>query len=461
MAEILSSYISSIRGTQTSGSAGFISKMKIGDSLYKIKDPSVDDLAAYIESHYKVLDAEQISNDASKYISGVSLDANGKINFNQTDLPTHATFTKAANTYIAAVNKDASGNITFTSGIFPVTGVTASAATANTYVASISLSNGKVTATRGTFPTHATFTKKANTYIAAVNVDSNGNVTFGEGTLPTIPSILISSSADTNTFDKAYVSIVKGSGSHTITTKTGFLSTTGVKSTSAVGDAAANSTLNTVLSKIIGTTNDAETAKSIAGAKKYAYNLVNALSENGVAGAVEQINHIIEELKEDGNSSYLVTIVDRLRDVKDTHGNFMDVGAYVTSKITNMVTAAAELTENKIVLGNGAKTVKKSDYSISSDSQLTPLQTKIIPTASAVTNYTQGIINDLDNTVRDNLNASDVLDSGHAIGAKVVQTDGKLTSITVVENFKANGMSYVSYANEQIEFALSYMVVKK
>lgn len=432
MAKILSSYISSIRETQESGTAGFISKMKIGDSLYKIKDPSVDDLAAYIESHYKVLDVTASNATANTYISSISLSSDGKVTATRGTLPTipyvptHADFPQQENTYIAAVNKNANGDITFTSGTFPVTGVTTSTATTNTYVSGISLSNGKVTATRGT-----------------------------------LPSISISSSADANTFDKAYVSIVKGSGTHALTAKTGYLSTTGIKSTPAVGDAAANSTLDTILSKIIGTANDAETAQSIAGAKKHADNLIDTLSNTGyLHEALEAIQQIKREL-ETGEGANLDTLLDHLKDVTNASGDPMDVGAYVTSKITNMVTAAAELTSNKIVLGNGAKTVKKSDYSISSDSQLTPLQTKIIPTASAVTNYTQGIINDLDATVRGNLSTSDVLTSGHAIGVKVVEADGKLTSVTVTENFKAGGMSYVSYADEQIEFALSDMVVKK
>ena len=435
MTKILSSYISSIRGTQESGTAGFISKMKIGDSLYRIKDPAVGYLAAYIESHYKVLDTEEIPDNSSKFISGVSLDANGKIDFKQKDLP--------------------------------VTGVTASTATANTYIASISLSNGKVTATRGTLPTHATFAKKANTYIAAVNVDSNGNVTFDEGTIPTIPSISVTTDDLTTIFDQAYVTIAKGSGSHTIAAKTGFLSTTGVKSTTAVGDSLPNSTLAKILSDIIGDGNDTKDSKSIEGAKLHAAYLVNTLSSEGVAEAAQKINEILEELKEDGNSSYLVTIVDRLRDVKDSRGDFMNVGAYVMSKITTttedmVTTSSPSFTSNTIVLGDRYKVVQQSAYTISSYTSLLPTQTKVVPTASAVATYVQTKITGLNATARGNLSASDVLTDGHAIGVKVTETDGKLgTTITIKENFKANGMSYVSYADEQIEFALSYMVVKK
>lgn len=438
MAKILSSYISSIRETQESGAAGFISKMKIGDSLYKIKDPSVDDLAAYIESHYKVLDVTASNATANTYISSISLSSDGKVTATRGTLPTipyvptHATFTKAANTYIAEVKKDANGNITFTSGTFPVTGVTTSAATANTYVSGISLSNGKVTATRGT-----------------------------------LPSVSVTTDDLTTIFDQAYVTIAKdSSGTHAITAYTGFLATTGIKSKTAVGDAALNSTLDTILSKIIGTANDAETAQSIVGAKKHADNLIDTLSNTGyLHEALEAIQQIKREL-ETGEGANLDTLLDHLKDVTDASGDPMDVGAYVTSKITeanaNVVTADATLTSNKIVLGAGNKKVATtSNYGISSSESLTPSQTTTVPTASAVATYVANKITGLDATVRGNLSTSDVLTSGHAIGVKVVEADGKLTSVTVTENFKANGMSYVSYADEQIEFALSYMVVKK
>ena len=113
-------------------------------------------------------------------------------------------------------------------------------------------------------------------------------------------------------------------------------------STTAVGDSGADSTLADILSNIIGAANDQETAQSIAGAKKYAYNLVNTLSSEGVAEAAQKIQTILDELNDDETGATINTIVDKLRDVKDSTGNSMNVGAYVTSKIDSLDATVAD-----------------------------------------------------------------------------------------------------------------------
>lgn len=178
-------------------------------------------------------------------------------------------------------------------------------------------------------------------------------------------------------------------------------------SKTAVGNSGADSTLADILSTIIGDGDDTKDSQSIEGAKKYAADLVDSLSEQGVAEAAKQISYILDELNESSEGSYLNTLVDKLRDVKDSNGDSMNVGAYVTSKIDA-----------------------------------------------------------LDATVND-------ADDSSFVNVEVVQTDGKLTGITVGTNdiAKASNLTLLNsttqrvdnivptYENEIISFGGSYTFI--
>lgn len=186
----------------------------------------------------------------------------------------------------------------------------------------------------------------------------------------------------------------------------------------AASDAAQK--VNAAKTELKGTSGDASSAETIAGAKKYADEKASAAQTAAVNAAQAKINElagtnwtaaagtvqdIIAELKADGSSvANLDTVVDKLRGdfTVGTGGSATtDVKSYIDDKFTTASGSAASAENN-------AKS------------------------------YADGLVNNLDSDVADNYTAASggnaaAPTSGH-VGIKIVQTDGELASVDIVES---------------------------
>lgn len=170
-----------------------------------------------------------------------------------------------------------------------------------------------------------------------------------------------------------------------ITAYKGRPTTSDILSTTAVGDAVANSNLAEILSKIIGSSEDTGSTNSIAGAKNYAYTLVQTLDPGHVSDAVQKIENVLEELNDNETGSYIQTIVDKLRDIPA----YVGVGAYVTSKIDSL--------DNTIADGSD-DTIAEYDFDTDSTSQVKVQIVQQDGILSGVTVMTNDIAKDSDLT---------------------------------------------------------------
>ena len=125
--------IQGYRTTQATGTSGLLSKLKIGNDLYPIKDPAVEELASAIETRLEAVESgisgivwEPVTKDANapKFATKVEQSASGAITVE------YASFTGLADTavagqYVTSVSQDQNGEISVTrTGINGADGIT-------------------------------------------------------------------------------------------------------------------------------------------------------------------------------------------------------------------------------------------------------------------------------------------------------------------------------------------------
>lgn len=131
-------------------------------------------------------------------------------------------------------------------------------------------------------------------------------------------------------------------------------------------------------------------AAAISGAQTYTDQQINALAGENWSENAKTVKNIIDELSDGGNAEF-TTFIDKVRG-DYTYGNqgHQSVKGYIDEQVAGAITAAGN---------QGAASIQE-----------------------------------LDATVRGNLEGNDTISTGKKVGVKVVEENGKLTGVQVVEN---------------------------
>lgn len=131
----LSDGLSSYRTEQVTGHAGLLSKLQIGDSLYDIKDPAVEQLATLVEARLSTLEGKSWTavnkgaNDA-KFATAVTQDSKGAITVTYgTIRDTALADTSASGQVVKGISQTVDGVVSATMGAVAAEDVTLSGVT--------------------------------------------------------------------------------------------------------------------------------------------------------------------------------------------------------------------------------------------------------------------------------------------------------------------------------------------
>lgn len=124
MSDTLQQIIAAYRTSQAgiTGAAGLLSKLKIGNVLYPIKDPAVEELASAIETRLEAVESgisgivwDSVTKDANaaKFATKVEQDEHGAITVEYSGF-TGLNDTAVAGQYVTSVSQDQNGEITVT-----------------------------------------------------------------------------------------------------------------------------------------------------------------------------------------------------------------------------------------------------------------------------------------------------------------------------------------------------------
>lgn len=164
---------------------------------------------------------------------------------------------------------------------------------------------------------------------------------------------------------------------------------------------------STLSSTLIGSSSDASTANTIAAAKKYADEAVANLAGTDWEQNAKKVQEIIAELENAENANAWATAIDKLAGLGvKTEAVYYQEG---DPEVEAGTAHAGEVRTPAVY-----NTVK--DY------------------VDAAIVASQFDVTALDATVRGNLTGEDGVQSGHKVGVKVIEQDGVITSVTVVED---------------------------
>ena len=197
----------------------------------------------------------------------------------------------------------------------------------------------------------------------------------------------------------------------------------------------------------------AEAAQAKADANETAIGVINGDGEGSISKAVSDakteligtganawdgdeaktLTHLKELIKANTKSIEGLTGVDKdtaaaisniiaeLRQVSDN-----EEGSFANTLLDKLLVLYGNPTDGKYTVNNGTKTTLQEI--------INAIETEISNGDTAVTNTITTEINKLDATKRGQLTESDALETGKHVGVKVVETDGKLTEVKVVED---------------------------
>lgn len=188
------------------------------------------------------------------------------------------------------------------------------------------------------------------------------------------------------------------------------------------------------IAKVIGSgeawqTGEQKTLSKLRELIKTNTDAINTLTGNeggmGLSDILGEIQKIKEEL-ESGEGTGLTTLIDGLKAILPA--NFSSTGAEFTvdSQKYTTLSSVFDALINKISEAKDLATAASSAASDAATSVQTTITTEI---------------EKLDATVRGSLESNDTVSSGKHVGVKVVETDGKLTEVLVVENDIASAQS--------------------
>ena len=216
------------------------------------------------------------------------------------------------------------------------------------------------------------------------------------------------------------------------------------------------------LSKAIGTSNDAKTAETIYGAKAYALDLVNNLAGEDWAANAKKVQEIIAELENSDNANAWATAIDKLAglDIKYTQEEADTHNAGLDGAISTETTLTADQAETL----NGLTGVSSTEYAeggkpTAEDAALYnatldgAVSTSTVKTSKTVKEYVDNAVENASNNAAQAIAELDAtvgstsVETGKHVAVQVVETDGKLTGITVTEDDIASAQDLEDLTN--------------
>lgn len=171
---------------------------------------------------------------------------------------------------------------------------------------------------------------------------------------------------------------------------------------------------------------------SIANAVKVAKEeLIGTGANAWVGDEAKTLTHLRELIKANANTIGTLSNADaetlkKLTAIVNELKTAGENGDFAGTLLDKFLTLYGTPTDGKYNVNNGTKTTLQEI--------ITAIENEISDGDTAVTNAITTEINKLDATVRGQLTTNDALEAGKHVGVKVVETDGKLTGVTVVEN---------------------------
>ena len=148
------------------------------------------------------------------------------------------------------------------------------------------------------------------------------------------------------------------------------------------------------------------------------------------AGQIQSLTGLDEQ-----KATQITNIINELKQVTDS-----EAGDFANTLLDKLLTLYGNPIDGKYNVNNGTKTTLQEI--------INAIEDEISDGDTAVTNTITTEINKLDATVRGQLTEADKVDTGKHVGVKVVETDGKLTGVTVVENDIASAQALTSLTSE-------------
>lgn len=134
------------------------------------------------------------------------------------------------------------------------------------------------------------------------------------------------------------------------------------------------------------------------------------------AGQIEALTGLDEQ-----KATQITNIIKELQQVTDS-----EAGDFANTLLDKLLTLYGNPTDGKYNVNGGTKTTLQEI--------INAIEDEISAGDTTVTNTITTEINKLDATVRGQLTEADKVETGNHVGVKVVETDGKLTGVTVVED---------------------------
>ena len=134
-------------------------------------------------------------------------------------------------------------------------------------------------------------------------------------------------------------------------------------------------------------------------------------------------------------TTQITNIINELTQITDS-----EEGSFANTLLDKLLTLYGNPTDGKYNVNGGTKTTLQEI--------INAIEDKISAGDTTVTNTITTEINKLDATVRSQLTNTDALETGKHVGVKVVEENGKLTGVTVVENDIASAQALTNLTTE-------------
>lgn len=375
MGDTLSTVVQNWRTTNQSGTGhnGLLSKLKIGDNLYDIKDPAVEVLASAIETRLSEVEGKTIresalekANNAAKFATEVTQGTDGQISV----------------TYGDAQTTDVKRNAT--------NAVAGSAAVLYT-------------------------SEEAEAYNTEHSLSSEdpGYVHEGDVKTAAVPGQI---ALQGTTTEAALIEIAQAIAAE--------------QSARAAGDTAAEAAAKTYADQLIGNLageNWAENAKKV---KEIIEEIENSENGNAWSTAIDKLAGLgtpYTQEEVDNHNAGLTGAISTATELTADQATALNAvpGVSVTYEATNHPSPEDAAKYNATLEGAWSTSTIKTPQTVKQY-----VDSKVAAAESAAS----GGISDLDAVVRGNLELNDTISTGHKVGVKVTEVDGLITDVTVVED---------------------------
>lgn len=239
---------------------------------------------------------------------------------------------------------------------------------------------------------------------------------------------------------------------------------TDVKRTTEQQASIAGATVEAALETLKG---QAAAAQAKADANESAIGAINGTGEGSISKAVSDAKSELIGTGENVWAADEVKTLTKLRELIKTNADAITgltgVDSETSTKLTNIINELRQVSDNeegsfantlldKLLVLYGSPTDGK--YDVNSGKQTTlqgiinAIETRITNVNNTLSGNLTSTIEGLDATVRGQLTEADALETGKHVGVKVVEENGKLTGVTVVENDIASAQELSNLTSE-------------